>query len=67
MSLVSHNPATGEDIRVFDELTGTQLEEKLVLAQSSFDMWRQTTFEERGEKMIKLSEVLKFQKYYGSI
>lgn len=62
MSLVSHNPTAGEDIKTFDEFTPAQLEEKLTLASSSFDIWRETTFEERRVKMIKLAEILKSKK-----
>ncbi|MBT3539100.1 NAD-dependent succinate-semialdehyde dehydrogenase [Candidatus Parcubacteria bacterium] len=63
MSLVSHNPATGEDIESFDELTDEQIEKKLAMAQDAFVSWGKLDFDDRKEKMLKLAKILKEKKY----
>src|SRR3989338_8598755 len=62
MSLKSINPATGEVVKEFDELSGEQIEQKLSLAQTAFESWRQTSFSQRAEKMKRLAGILRSQK-----
>jgi succinate-semialdehyde dehydrogenase / glutarate-semialdehyde dehydrogenase len=57
--LQSINPATGETIASYDELRPDQVENKLSLAQSAFESWRNTTFGHRKEKMLALARLLK--------
>lgn len=58
----SINPATEEIIAEYHELSSEQVEAKLALANSAFHDWKQTSFSERKEKMLALSELLKEKK-----
>jgi len=58
----SINPATEETLVEYLELTDEQVEQKLALAQSTFLSWRNTSFSERKEKMLKLAQILKDKK-----
>ncbi|MBA2376340.1 MAG: NAD-dependent succinate-semialdehyde dehydrogenase [Rubrobacter sp.] len=58
MAIQTINPATGEEIKFFDELTESQTEEKIQLAADTFREWRKTSFSERSEKLIKAAEIL---------
>ena len=53
MALRSINPTTEEVIQEFDELSAEAIEQKLALAQSTFETWRNTSFEERATLMHK--------------
>lgn len=65
MPLISTNPATGAKISEIPELTPDQLEARLVIAETAFQMWRKTDFTVRSLKMKQLAEVLRenSQKY----
>jgi succinate-semialdehyde dehydrogenase/glutarate-semialdehyde dehydrogenase len=62
MALQSINPVTEEIIQKFDELSTEQIEAKLAAAQTTFETWRQTTFEERAKLMKRAAEELRKQK-----
>lgn len=59
MPIQSTNPATGEVFATFDELTDVQVEEKLALAQSTYESWSKLSFEERAKPMRKLAELIR--------
>lgn len=59
MPLQSINPATGEKIAEFPELTSQEIEAKLVRAGEAFAKWRNTTVFERAVLMKKAGEILK--------
>jgi succinate-semialdehyde dehydrogenase/glutarate-semialdehyde dehydrogenase len=59
MAIQSQNPATEEIIKIFEELTDSQIEAKLVLAEKAFSMWKDSTFAERKAKTLKLAEIMK--------
>ena len=59
MPIQTLNPATEEVIKTFEELTDNQIEEKLIKAQKAFENWRQTSFEQRAEKLKKVAEILR--------
>lgn len=59
MAIQTLNPATEEVVKTFKELSDEQIEQKLAKAQSTFESWRQTSFEERAELMNKLAQILK--------
>lgn len=68
MPLISTNPATGAKINETPELTPDQLEARLVIAETAFQMWRKTDFTVRSLKMKQLAEVLrKNSQKYGEI
>ena len=58
----SINPTTEEIIAEYPELNEEQIEQKLALAQRTFVAWKQTSFSERKEKMLKLAQILKDKK-----
>ncbi|MGD9528385.1 NAD-dependent succinate-semialdehyde dehydrogenase [Pseudonocardia sp.] len=58
MSIASVNPATGEEIRTFEPLTGEQIEERLQRAAEAFRSYRHTTFAERAGWMRRAADVL---------
>ena len=59
MAIQSKNPATGEVVKTFDEITDAALETKLALADSAFRKWRTTTFAERAVLVKKLGQYLR--------
>ncbi len=62
MAIATTNPATGEVVKIFEPLTGPQIEKKLQLAASGFQAHRQTSFVERASKMIRAAEILEKEK-----
>ena len=62
MAITSQNPATGEVVRVFEEITAEEVETKLTQAQSTFLTWRELSFAERGVLMHKMAEYLRTHK-----
>ncbi len=61
MPLRSINPATEAVIAEHQELSGDDIEQKLVRAQQGFELWRTVPFSERAEKLRKLASLLKAQ------
>lgn len=59
MPLRSVNPATGELIQDFEELTDDQLKQKIDLAHSSYLEWRKTSYEDRSVLMKKLGNLFR--------
>lgn len=62
MAIQSINPATGQVIKTFEELSVDQIEAKLTLAQAAFEQWRQTSFLERAEIMRRAAKILRERK-----
>jgi succinate-semialdehyde dehydrogenase/glutarate-semialdehyde dehydrogenase len=62
MPLRSVNPTSGELIREYPELTPTEIQEKLALAQSAFASWKNTSFQERAVLMQKMADYLRAHK-----
>ena len=58
MSLTSINPATGEPIATYDELSATEIDERVGRAADAFKRHRQTSFAERAEQMRKAGDIL---------
>ncbi|HYQ80186.1 MAG TPA: aldehyde dehydrogenase family protein, partial [Anaeromyxobacteraceae bacterium] len=58
----SVNPATGEILATFEELTARQVEEKLDRAEKAFAAQRRTPFAERARAMRKAGEILERDK-----
>src|SRR3546814_11739284 len=52
----SINPATGEKIGVYEELTSAETEAKLNKAASTFQQWRTTTLSERAELLGNIAD-----------
>jgi succinate-semialdehyde dehydrogenase/glutarate-semialdehyde dehydrogenase len=58
MAIGTINPATGEVVRSFAELSATELEGKLARARAAFLEHRRTAFAWRAERMIAAAEIL---------
>jgi succinate-semialdehyde dehydrogenase/glutarate-semialdehyde dehydrogenase len=52
------NPATGEEVKTFDELSDEEIDRKLQLAADTFREYRKTSFEERSRMLIMAAEIL---------
>ena len=62
MPIATINPATGETLKTFDELTGQQLEQKLQLAANTFRTHQTTSFAERAERLLQAATILEADK-----
>jgi succinate-semialdehyde dehydrogenase / glutarate-semialdehyde dehydrogenase len=61
-TMTSVNPATGEVLARFDELSDAELEARLARAASAFRSWRRTGFGERAALLRRAADVLDGQK-----
>jgi len=57
--LVSINPATGEELQSYPILSEKEINSRLEQSQQAFELWRRSTFQERGEKLLKAAEILR--------
>src|SRR4051812_22438635 len=62
MAIQSKNPATGEVVKTFKEITDSELELKLAKAAKAFEVWKKTSFEERAKLFMKMSDYLQEHK-----
>lgn len=62
MIFKSINPFTQEVIAEHEVLTATQLNHKLQLSETAFKNWRNTSFQERADKMKNLANILRAKK-----
>ena len=60
--IASINPATGETLRIFDELTEAQLEERLERAARAFERHRRTRFVDRARWLTAAAEILESER-----
>ena len=60
--IASINPATGETLRTFDELTDAQLEEKLAGAERAYRAYRRTSFADRARWLMACADILESEK-----
>jgi succinate-semialdehyde dehydrogenase / glutarate-semialdehyde dehydrogenase len=58
MAIATTNPATGETLREFDELTDAELDAKLQAAADAFRGYRRTTFAERAGWLRRAADLL---------
>ncbi|GAB4301335.1 MAG: NAD-dependent succinate-semialdehyde dehydrogenase [Myxococcota bacterium] len=62
MAIETVNPATGELVKRFDELTDGELDKRLEKAVRAFGEWRNIPFSSRGELMKKAGGILRAEK-----
>jgi succinate-semialdehyde dehydrogenase/glutarate-semialdehyde dehydrogenase len=62
IAIASINPATGETLRTFQSLAGSQIEEKLARAVSAYEFWRVTPFPERARLLLAAAQILESEK-----
>lgn len=58
MAIATINPATGETIRTFDELSDEEIDRRLSLATATFAGYRLTSFAERAAWMARAADIL---------
>jgi succinate-semialdehyde dehydrogenase/glutarate-semialdehyde dehydrogenase len=58
VAIATINPATGETLRTFAALSGSELEEKLARAQAAFAAHRRTSFARRAEWMLAAAKII---------
>ena len=63
MPIATINPATGETLQTFEELSAQQLEQKLQLAADTFRTYRKTSFAERAELRSQAAAILEADKH----
>jgi succinate-semialdehyde dehydrogenase / glutarate-semialdehyde dehydrogenase len=61
MALHAVNPATGETIKTYDEMTPAEVSQAIVRAHHAFFEWKQTTFAERARLMQRAAQILREQ------
>ena len=62
MAIESFNPATGERIRVYPEHSFEQACDVIEAADRAFGSWRETSFEQRAERMRRTAALLRERK-----
>lgn len=62
MPIQSKNPATGEILKTFEEISDAALEQKIASAEKAFGEWKKTSFAERSALMRKLGNYLRENK-----
>ena len=58
MAIATINPATGETVKTFTPLSSAEIESKLSLAQSTFEQYRKTSFEQRSQWLNRAADLL---------
>lgn len=58
MSIATTNPATGELIRSFAELSDTEIDQKIALAAQRFESYRKVPLAERARLLTRAAEIL---------
>ncbi len=59
MAIEAVNPATGESIRKYEEMTPVEVERVIGKAHEAFLLWRKASFAERAELMKRAAQVLR--------
>jgi succinate-semialdehyde dehydrogenase/glutarate-semialdehyde dehydrogenase len=62
MAIATINPATGELVQTFQELSDAEIENKLQKAVKAFEQHRHTSFAERAKAMRKAADILENDK-----
>ncbi len=60
--IASINPATGETLRLFEELAEARIEDKLARAEAAYRGYRKTPFAERARWLSNLAGILESEK-----
>ena len=62
MAIISKNPATLEVYGEYEEISDDVLESKTSLASDTYNAWKETSFEERKNLLLKLAKYLRENK-----
>jgi succinate-semialdehyde dehydrogenase/glutarate-semialdehyde dehydrogenase len=59
MAIESINPATGEKLQAYAEMPGAAVDDIVDKAHEAFRAWRQTSFEERAQRLHATAQILR--------
>jgi succinate-semialdehyde dehydrogenase/glutarate-semialdehyde dehydrogenase len=62
MAIATINPATGETLKTFEQLSDREIDRKLQIAAEAFSKYRKTSFAERAQMMQRAAEILEQKK-----
>jgi succinate-semialdehyde dehydrogenase/glutarate-semialdehyde dehydrogenase len=62
MAIATIDPASGQTLKTFEQLTDAQVETRVQRAADTFREYRKTPFPERARKMLKAAEILEAEK-----
>ena len=62
MAIATINPATGQTIKKFEELTDAQVDQKIQKATETFRSFRKLSFADRARMMNRAAEILESEK-----
>ena len=62
MAIESVNPATGETLRIYQEMTAGETAAALALAHEAWQSWRKASFRDRGRPMKDAARILRERK-----
>lgn len=62
MGIATINPATGEVVKEFEPLTDSEIEQKVALAQQTFEPYRRSSFAERSQWLHNAANILEAEK-----
>jgi succinate-semialdehyde dehydrogenase/glutarate-semialdehyde dehydrogenase len=62
MTIASVNPATGQQIKTYEEMNPEQVSSAVSQSHEAWKSWRQTSFAERGTLMKRAADVLRRRK-----
>jgi succinate-semialdehyde dehydrogenase/glutarate-semialdehyde dehydrogenase len=62
MPLMSLNPATGEELKRFDDASPAEIDAALERSASAFELWRRTPLGERARLVFRVGEVMRARK-----
>ena len=62
MPIATINPATGETLKTFEQLSDREIDRKLQIAAGAFSKYRKTSFAERAELMQRAAKILEDKK-----
>ena len=68
MAISTVNPATGEEVKTFEELTEGEIDEKIQRAADTFREYRHTSLAERSEMMNRAAQILEDEaEHFGQL
>ncbi|NEP00183.1 MAG: NAD-dependent succinate-semialdehyde dehydrogenase [Symploca sp. SIO2E9] len=68
MGIATVNPATGSEIKTFEPLSSTQVQDKIARSQQAFQQYRRTEISQRSKWLLAAAEILEHDKQkFGEI
>jgi succinate-semialdehyde dehydrogenase / glutarate-semialdehyde dehydrogenase len=62
MAIATIDPASGQTVKLFEQMSDGQIEAKVQRSAETFRTYRTTSFAERARKMLKAAEILEAEK-----